>query len=387
MVFPEAKCISRGSFLVVEEQKLIDTALRDFSATADNETRTRNCADSLAKGMKPNLLVDDRWKEGGIKRFAHELVTRLDPQFAVSRLTEKWHIEHPLNPTTPIWLAWEIGKRHPDVFWNPGFMSPLSSSVPFIFTVHDLIHVRAVRGARALYFDLVLRPLCKKAYKIVTVSEFSRSEICEWAGLPPDHVVRIGNAASSHFRPEGSKFSPGYPYLLYVGVRSAHKNLPRVLNAFAKSGLAGQCKLLFSGARDSELEAIASKLHIGDSLVFAGKIPDAELPSYYRGALGLVLVSTYEGFGLTALEALACGTPVLCANTTSLPEVVGDAAFLVNPLNIEAIADGMNKIVYDSELREKLIRKGLARRSVFSWEESSRKLSSLLLEAVDAGRT
>jgi glycosyltransferase involved in cell wall biosynthesis len=337
--------------------------------------------------MKHNLLVDDRWKGGGINRFFQELVTRLDPSFAVYGLTEKWHVTRPLNPINPLWLAWEIGKRRPDVFWSPGFMSPIYSPVPFIFTVHDLIHARSVRGVRAAYFQSVLRPLCKKAYKIVTVSDFSRNEICQWTGLPSDRVLRIYNAASSHFVPDGPSFSPGYPYLLYVGVHSAHKNLPRQLSAFAKSGLIGKCKLLFSGAPDSELEGIASDLSMGDSLKFAGIIPDGELPAYYRGALGLIMVSTYEGFGLPALEAMACGTPVLCSNTTSFPEVVGDAALMVDPANIEEIAIGMHKIVYDDSLRKKLIVAGLARRSVFSWDESSRKLSDLLLEATASQRT
>ena len=266
-------------------------------------------------------------------------------------------------------------------------MSPLGSSIPFIFTVHDLIHVRAVRGVRAIYFESVLRPLCKKAYKIVTVSDFSREEICEWANLPPDRVVRIYNAASSRFTPEGPGFSPGYPYLLYVGVRSAHKNLPRMVEAFAKSGLATQCKLLFSGEPDADLQAAACALHIGDSIKFAGMIPDALLPSYYRGALALLLVSTYEGFGLPAVEAMACGIPVLCSNTSSLPEVAGDAALFVNPLDVEEMAHGMNKIGSDAALRQACRDKGLSRRSVFSWDRSAERLSRVLMEACAAGST
>ncbi|MGD0987467.1 MAG: glycosyltransferase family 1 protein [Candidatus Sulfotelmatobacter sp.] len=331
----------------------------------------------------PNLLVDDRWSEGGIKRFFQELVCRIDPEFAVSGLTGKWHLARSLNPLNPIWLAWEIARRRPDVFWNPGFMSPIGGSVPFVFTVHDLIHARSVRGARAAYFNSVLRPLCKKAYKLVTVSEFSRNEICEWTGLPLNRVVKIYNAASDNFTPDGEKFDPGYPYLLYVGAHRAHKNLPRLLHGFARSGLAGQCRLLFSGEPDRQLLRLAAELEIGGTLQFAGFVAEHELPAYYRGALGLVMISTYEGFGLPALEAMACGTPVLSSNTTSLPEVVGDAALLVDPTSVEEVAAGMRAIVCDDSMRMQLIARGLVRRRRFNWEESARVLSNLLKEACE----
>lgn len=332
------------------------------------------------------LLVDDRWNKSGIKRFYEELVIRIDPLFAVSRLTEGWHLTRALNPLNPIWLAGELRRMRPDVFWSPGFMSPISSPVPFIFTVHDLIHARSARGVRAAYFQLVLRKLCKRAYKIVTVSEFSRNEICEWAGLSPDRVVRIYNAVSRSFTSDGWKFSPGYPYLLYVGVHTAHKNLHRTLQAFARSGLSSQCKLLFSGEQNPALRAAARELGIGDSLQFAGFISDADLPAYYRGALGLVMLSTYEGFGLPLLEAMACGTPVLCSNVTSLPEVAGDAAFMVNPIDIDEMADGIRRIVCDESLRTELIAKGLAHCLRFSWDESARELSNLLIEATETGK-
>jgi glycosyltransferase involved in cell wall biosynthesis len=260
-------------------------------------------------------------------------------------------------------------------------MSPISSPVPFVFSVHDLIHARLVKGIRAAYFNSILRPLCKKAYKLVTVSEFSRAEVCDWAGLPSDRVICIYNAASDDFTPHGYKHSPGYPYLLYVGGRSAHKNLPRQLQAFAVSGLANQCKLLLSGDPEKELLAVAAELNIASSVQFAGYISDADLPSYYRGALALVLVSTYEGFGIPPLEAMACGTPVLCSNTTSFPEVVGSAALLVDPTDVEEIAEGMRRIVFQGSLRESLISKGFERCSRFSWGISSRKLCDLLAAA------
>lgn len=263
-------------------------------------------------------------------------------------------------------------------------MPPLSSPAPFVFTIHDLIHLHAAGGLRAAYYETVIRPLCRKAYKIVTVSEFSRNEICEWTGLSADHVVKVCNAVTEDFTPRGPAFSPGYPYLLYVGARKPHKNLRRVLQAFARSGLPGRCGLLLSGNPDGDLQRLAVGLQIANDVHFAGYIHEAELSSYYRGAIGVVMLSTYEGFGLPALEGMACGTPVLCSNTTSLPEVVGGAALLVDPESIEMMADGMQRIVHDETLRAELIRSGLLRCGIFNWDASASTLSELLKEAAES---
>lgn len=262
-------------------------------------------------------------------------------------------------------------------------MPPLSSPVPFVFTIHDLIHLHSVGGLRAAYYKSVIRPLCKKAYKIVTVSEFSRNEICEWTGLPLDRVEKVYNAVSGNFTPYGQRYSPGFPYLLYVGAREPHKNLPRVLRAFAHSGLSGQCRLLLSGEPHGGLRALAADLRIADEVEFAGHIHEDKLPSFYRGALGVLMLSTYEGFGLPALEGMACGTPVLCSNTTSLPEVVGDAALLVDPMDVEEIAAAMQRIVHNQSLRAELIRKGPLRCGLFNWDESAQTLAALLKAAAE----
>jgi glycosyltransferase involved in cell wall biosynthesis len=331
--------------------------------------------------VKYRLLVDDRWSSGGIKRFAGELLSRINAHFEISEMRGHWRLNDPLSP---LWMSAAVWRKRPDVFWSPGFMPPLSSPAPFIFTIHDLIHLHASGGLRAAYFASVIRPLCRKAYKIVTVSEFSRNEICEWAGLSADHVVKVCNAVTGNFTPHGPKFSPGYPYLLYVGARKPHKNLPRVLQVFARSGLSGECRLLLSGDPDDELQSFAAELQIANDVRFAGHIYEAKLPKVYRGALGVVMLSTYEGFGLPALEGMGCGTPVLCSNTTSLPEVVGNAALLVDPTDIEAIAFGMQRIVHDESIRAELIRGGLARCSVFNWDASASTLSALLKEAAES---
>jgi glycosyltransferase involved in cell wall biosynthesis len=328
------------------------------------------------------LLVDDRWRVGGIKRYSEELLARLDPEFQVQGLGTTY----PLNdPLTPLKLTLAIKKSKPDVFWSPGFMPVLSSAVPFLFTMHDMIHVKFDGGIRGLYYNSVIRPLAKKAFRIISVSAFSQGEICEWTGLPPERVPIIPNGVDSRFSPQGETFNPGYPYLLYVGARKAHKNIEAMLSAYARSGLSGTCRLLLSGEPAGGLQALALKLGIGEDLRFAGFIPEAKLPAYYRGAEAVVMVSTYEGFGLPLLEAMASGVPVLSSNTTSLGEIGGDGALLVNPLSVDEIAEGMQKITGDSTLRRQLIEKGLRRSENFQWDRSAASLGELLLEACAAG--
>jgi len=326
--------------------------------------------------------VDDRWHSGGIKRFSDELLSRLDPEFHIEGIGGTY----PLNdPLTPLKLSLAIKKARPDVFWSPGFMPVLGSAVPFLFTMHDMIHVRVAGGLHRLYCNSVIRPLAKKAFKIIAVSAFSQGEICEWTGLPPERVPIIPNGVDSGFSPQGEKYDPGYPYLLYVGARKAHKNLEAMLAAYARSGLSGTCRLVLSGEPSAELDALAVKLGIGKDLRYAGFIPEAKLPLYYRGAEAVVMVSTYEGFGLPLLEGMACGVPVLTSNTTSLPEIGGDGALLVNPLSVDEIAEGMKRITGDSALRQQLIEKGLRRSKDFQWDRSAASLSILLREACIAG--
>jgi glycosyltransferase involved in cell wall biosynthesis len=216
---------------------------------------------------------------------------------------------------------------------------------------------------------------------VLTVSEFSKQEILEWAGLPEEKVLVVGNGVGSEFSPEGKRHVPGYPYLFYVGNLKPHKNLQRLLEAFARSGLSGEVRLLCTGNLDeSSLRLIRDK-GLDNCVIFKGIIPDEELPAYYRGALALVFPSLYEGFGLPALEAMACGTPVVTSGITALPEVVGDAAVVVDPYDVESIVWGIRRVVEDSTLREELRRKGLERAKQFSWDRTAELIWKVLQEA------
>lgn len=323
------------------------------------------------------VLYDTRWQDKhGIARFSDEVLRRLPPPLPIEGLDL-------LHPLEPLWLSWKALVTPADVYFSPGFNPPLWTNKPLVFVQHDIIHLRVpeenTARARA-YYALVIRPAMNRAKFVLTVSEFSKREIVQWSGLPPEKVRVVSCGVDPAFRPEGPKHDPGFPYLLYVGGRAPHKNIPALLEAFARVA-DGRVKLMLSGRPDDDLRHDLLRLGLFGDVVFAGFIPDEDLPAYYRGALALAFPSQYEGFGLPALEAMACGTPVVTSNVTSLPEVVGDAAVLVDPHDVESIADGLRRVITNADLRADLRVRGLARAALFSWDRTAEAVRAALDEA------
>jgi glycosyltransferase involved in cell wall biosynthesis len=217
-----------------------------------------------------------------------------------------------------------------------------------------------------------------RASRILTVSEFSRARIIEWSGVSPEKVVNVGCGVGSEYHPQVSPYDLPFPYLLCVSNRKLHKNEFRQVDAFAKSGLSDQMKLVFTGEPTAELANCIQRNRVTESVYFAGRVPEAQLPSLYRSAEALVFASLYEGFGLPVLEAMACGTPVITSNTTALPEVAGDAAVLVDPTSVDQIAEAMGRINRDSSLRKSLRSKGLIQAKRYSWESTIARVQGIL---------
>jgi glycosyltransferase involved in cell wall biosynthesis len=330
------------------------------------------------------MLADHRWLGAhGIGRFAGEVLGRL-PEFRP--VPASWAPLHPLDSARLSWVLWRL---RPKVYFSPGFNPPLWSPIPFVFTLYDLIHIRFPAEAsltKQVYYRLVVRPAIHRAYRVLTVSMYTKQEILAWAGVPDEHVVVVGCGVGSVFCPEGRRYAPGYPYIFYVGNRKPHKNLVRLLQGFARSGLRKDIRLILTGAPEVALGQEINIAKLQDRVIYAGQLTDTDLAAYYRGALALVCPSLYEGFGLPPLEAMACGTPVVTSNLTALPEVVGDAAVLVDPCNVEAIAWGIQRVVEDSMLRQALYYKGLARAKQFTWEQTAERVWQVLQEAAATDR-
>jgi len=312
---------------------------------------------------------DARWLgEHGIGRFAAEVRARLTPP--VSDLKGA-------DPVSPRGLA-ELELRgarsflrSSSLFLSPGYAPPVRWNGPVVFTVHDLIHLDVADESsrfKTLYYDRVVRPAVHRARRVLTVSEYSRHRLLEWSGVSPEKVVVVGNGVDPAFSPHGPVHQPGYPYVLYMRNTKQHKNVPMLLKAFAQLQHP-EVRLMLSGKPDDDTRHLALRLGILDRVVFAGRIPEEKLPAYYRGAAVVTMPSLYEGFGLPALEGMASGIPVVVSATTSLPEVVGEAGVLVDPVSAESIAAGLQQALSDSELRTRLRALGLERAKQFDWDE------------------
>ena len=329
-----------------------------------------------------NVMMDQRWLgPHGIGRYATALAERL-PSIRPLPLSGR-----PMAPLDPLRSSWALRKYKPDVYFTPGFNPPLWSPVPFVFCLHDLIHVHFTEESDPLktaYYRWIVRPAGLRAHRVVTDSQFSRDAILEWSGWPEERVVVVRLGVGRGFHPAGPRYEPGYPYLLHVGNAKPHKNRRRLLQAFAASGLAAQCRLLLLGAPERDEVALATALGLRGNVLYAGLVPESLLPDYYRGATALVCPSLYEGFGLPALEAMACGTVVAAARSTSLPEVLGDAAAYFNPLDVTDMARVLGDVVSDGPLRARLAQSGPRRAAGFSWETTAAEVWTILQDAADS---
>ena len=328
-----------------------------------------------------DILYDGRWVgDHGIGRFAKELQKELPgmESFESQRA--------PFHPFDPVLLGAALLRKNPRLFFSPGYNSPLGWPGRFVFNLHDLNHLRVPENsstAKRAYYQFIIKPACHRASFVLTVSEYSKNDICEWAKVSAERIINVGNGVGPPFSPAGRKYEPGFPYLVYVGSHKSHKNIPRLLKAFAISTVRKDVKLLLIGDPGKQLARALNHLGLGSDAMFIGSRTDDELSDVYRGAVALVFPSLYEGFGLPPVEAMACGTPVLTSNVCALPEIVGDAAILVDPLDFESIAGGICRVVLDSELRETLRKRGLARSQLFTWQETGAKTLAVLRAALE----
>ena len=328
-------------------------------------------------------IFDTRWVGAhGIGRFAAEVHARIGGFEPIGIGGS------PSAPLDPLRLWRYLRHESPELFFSPGYNAPLRVTCPFAFCIHDLAHLYVKEYAslaRRAYYETIVRGAIRHAAVVFTVSEYSRTGICEWAGISPDRVLNVGNGVSEVFRPDGAAQVRRRPYFLHVGNCRPHKNIGRVLEAFARSGMPGDVDLVCTGGASAQVRARIRALGLDDAVSFEGQLSDDGLAKLYRGALALVFVSSYEGFGLPIVEAMACGTPVLTSAAAAMPETAAGAALLADPLDVDAIQEGMLRLLTDDALRQRLRLDGLERASFFSWTTTANRIGGILGE-ISPGR-
>ena len=301
-------------------------------------------------------------------------------------------------------LARALAADAVDVFLSPYYKAPLAAPCPVVITVHDLLFldesIYPARGRRRLGRLLIwslARAAARRAALVITDSEHSRRDVVRRLGVAEEKLRVIPIGLGSRFtRVEDPRelervrtaHGAGERYVLYVGNVKPHKNLPRLLRAWARLPEATRAshRLVLAGARDvgtAELEALARSLGLGGSVHCAGFVPDADLAALYSGATAVVLPSLSEGFGVPVIEAMACGVPVMCSGTTSLVEVAGDAALLVEPTSEASIGAALAQLLGDPSLRQRLVEAGTRRAAHFSAERSGALVEAALADAAE----
>jgi glycosyltransferase involved in cell wall biosynthesis len=326
----------------------------------------------------------------GVERYAHEISNRIKPGLRIIAPGKMLG-----QVSGHLWEQFILPTqlRNDEVLWSPantGVWTVRRQAV----TIHDASvfdHPEWFRPAFVAWTRLSWKILVKHAQTIITVSEFSCAELKRHLAIPEHKIHVIPNGVGKPFEPQTKqcideireKYNLSKLYFLFVGTHQPRKNLARLFEAFIKLGpskytlaVAGEKGGVYADSeiRIGKLPQSAFFTHIQ----FLGYIPDVELPALYSGAAAVIIPSLYEGFGLTALEAMACGAPVIASNTTSFPEVIGDAALLVNPDHVDEIANTMQKIIEDPFLSNTLRESGLQRAAQFTWDESAHKTQSLL---------
>jgi glycosyltransferase involved in cell wall biosynthesis len=274
-----------------------------------------------------------------------------------------------------------------DVFYSPDFvLPPTLRGTRTLLTVHDLSFLHYpeafVPSLRAYLARVVPRSVAR-ADRVLADSASTRDDLITYFGTPPEKVHVLYSGVDARFHPEKesgeeerlrSKYGVESPYLLSVGTLQPRKNYVRLIKAFANLPLA-DLQFAIAGGRGWLYEDIlAEAQRHGDRVRVLGFVDDADLPALLRNAALFAFPSLYEGFGLPVLEAMACGVPAVCSSTSSLPEVGGDAALMVDPLDVDALAQAMARVLGDAGLRREMVDRGLAQAKRFTWEKAARQL-------------
>ncbi|MGQ9626424.1 MAG: glycosyltransferase family 4 protein [Anaerolineae bacterium] len=292
----------------------------------------------------------------------------------------------------PVRILWEqaiqpflLKSAEVELLHSLAFVSPAFSPCPSVVTIYDLsflLYPQRFRLPNRLYLSLFTRLSARRARRVIAISESTKRDIVRLLGISEQKVAVIYPGLDGACRPlppedvAAFRARRGLPerFIFFLGTLEPRKNVPNLVRAYAllrQKGSKG-VRLVIAGARGwmyEDIFATVEALGLGEEVVFPGYIPQEELPFWYNAAEVFVYPSLYEGFGMPVLEAMACGTPAIVADASSLPEVVGGAGLKVPPLDAESLAEAMRLVLSDGDLRQNLSLRGLEKAACFSWRE------------------
>ena len=291
-----------------------------------------------------------------------------------------------------------LKKYKPGIFLSmEGFLS-LSTSckqIPVIYDINFEHNPGDLKLKNRLYFRFFYKRFAHKATRIATISEYSKADISQFYKVDPNKIDNVSCGINSNFFPLDQstieevriRWSDSKPYFFFVGSMHPRKNIKRLLEAFNlfKRRTGADIKLLLAGSilwSKTEIEDAYVNSPYTEDIIFTGRLSDDELQQVLGAALALSFVPIFEGFGLPIVEAMQSGVPVICSDVTSMPEVAGNAAYMVDPFNVDSISAGMEALYNDQELRQELIELGHVQKQKFSWKRTAELLWHCIDKAI-----
>lgn len=391
--------------------------MRGARRTIGERARWMNEAKRMRVGINALLLTKQAgYRQTGVSRYIRRLIEALPAELSHDELVmyagrgaepvgrgERWRrslwpVDDPLAR-----VAWEIvglplaaRRDHLDLFHGTVNALPRRLPVRSVVTIHDLAFLRwpeQTTARRRRYLSRATAAAARQASRIIAVSDATKADIVALLDVDPAKIAVTHLGVDERFRPASEAriqavrdvYSISDPFVLSVGTIEPRKNLPALLQAFARIQHEIPHRLVLAGPegwKTSEFHDAVQGANLGGRLQLLGFVDERDLPALYSAAGLFVFPSLYEGFGLPVLEAIACGTPVVASNVSSLPEVAGDAALMVAPADIEGLGAAMLNALTDDPLRARLIRDGLLRAGQFTWQATARATAAAYRDAL-----
>ena len=366
--------------------------------------------DRVALELIKNLQIIDKEND-------YFIFVKPDQDTSVISNTSNFNIVEIPGGTYPIWEQYKLPKIAKEYQCNilhcTSNTAPLYTKTPLVTTLHDIIYmeeslIKQLTSSASLYQKfgnlyrrLIVNGVVKKSRRLITVSNFEKENITKFFDLNDNNVQAIHNGVNTNFTTKinhlqaiqvKAKYKLPNQYLLHIANKDPRKNTKRVLMAFNEflDLSTSKFKLVMLGCKEDDLKGILNEInaiHLYNHIVLTGYVSDEDLPVIYGLSQILLFPSLREGFGIPIIEAMACGVPVITSNTSSMPEVAGDAAHLINPNKTEEITSGIIKILSDKNFKDELIQKGLKRYKSFTWGFMARQVLDLYKQLFEEIKT